>query len=1805
MTDSDLTSATETETLQPGFAEPALDEPAPAPTPASSGLGDDMPPDRPGLTDWRLPFALPKFTPAGLALDIFLVALILIGLFFRFSWTNWNQGTDLHPDEYGLTGTLTQLSIPKSIGEYFNTRLSPISPYQKYDVAGNPLPISAEYRAPDNRMRWGQWPLIIIRWVAEMSGNTGYGELRLMGRRLSALFDSLALIVIFLIGWQLYKNYRVGLLAAALSALAVMQIQQSHFMTVDNFAVFFVTAAMFCAVRVAQNKPVFFKKMGLWGWYILFGVFFGMAMASRVNLLPLFGLIGVAAVIAHADDWNTGHRSQIISDVAMRLALAGLVAFITFRVTQPMSFRAKTGDTTILTLTPNQEWMDSMAVASAESSGQGGGPPGEQWTNRPALIFPWINMVLWGMGLPLGLTAWAAFAWATWRSMRPGDDWKAHALPLVWAGGYFLFMGTRWVKSVRYFLPIYPFLILLAAWAIFEVWGLMQRKKESDGRTGLLPLLRSIPSSFFLLVTLGTLAWAWGFTNVYRSGNTRVNATEWIFQNIPAPLNLKILQADGTTYTDPLPMPFGTQVGADAPAQVVFRARVTGALTGLSLAHIHNAFGDQVAGTLHVKLSQAADGSAALAEADVPIKAIHFNPRGDLAEAPFGPITLIKGETYYLFLTAPQGGPLEINGSTLANESWDESLPVRYGERDPFGGLYRGLTVEARWQDDANKKQMFLDNLAQVDYLILPSQRAIWSSGRLPNNYPMTMEYYRALFDGRLGFELIKTFQNPITIGPLQISDIAATWAWGQPPDLPARGADFPFNNSQLAAEEAFSVYDHAPVWIFKKTDKFSLEQARAILDAVDLSMVVNQGPREATAAPTLLMLPADRWADQQAGGTWRDIFNPQAFFNQNEFAGVALWWGVIFLLGVLAFPLTYVVFGGLADRGYAFSRAVALVGVAWLVWILGSLELLPFTRLTILLCLLVFSALSAFVFWRKRAEIVDFVRVQRRHLLMVEGVLLALFLFDLFIRWGNPDLWHPNFGGERPMIFSFFNAVLKSTSFPPYNPWMSGAFLNYYYYGFVILAVPVKLLGIVPTFAYNLLLPTLFSLTGLHAFSVAYNLVKRRGTVNNTQPTVNSDELLVISHPSAIESPQPETNPAESESPTQTQTPTLPPTPPSRSIPLGHPRTPTLPNPYLAGIAAALLVVVLGNLGQVYTLFTGFQRIGDRTAFAGTFIGAGDTSALLDGARKFFSGEATLPIGNGDWYWTASRVVSYLNESSDITEFPFFTFLYSDMHAHMIDMPLALMALAWAVSYLFDRRQRDWIDSAAVWAVGGLVVGVTNPTNSWDFPAVLALGLIAVTTAHFLKDPRLSRTNVLSLAWRLALLGLLAFGLYWPFDQWFAPAYSEAKRNLNTFVTLSGYIYMYGLFLFIIVSFLLWETRRWLAETPATVVTTAGEWLPWLGLALVGVVLGVAAFWYLKVVIALIALPLMAWAGLLLMRSPQAMPPEKQAVLFLIGTALALTLFVELFSVGADRMNTIFKFYIQVWLFLSVVGGAALAWLWAELPRWSPRWSGVWAGGLAVLVFAAATYTVTAASAKLRDRFPQYVAQPYGVENPGCQQLPNITPPASYTSVDNGATVVKSLAVGNQPHSLDAMDFMAWSAYCDSTYFVPLAYDAEAIRWMQENVVGSPTIVEANVTEYRWGNRFTIYTGLPGVVGWNYHTRQHRGIVSSEMVTRRVDEIQYFYCTPTLTGGVADFATLPEPCQRPVDYATIDYNWVINFLQKYDVHYVIVGAYERAVYPAAGLAKFEFLKQQGVLMPVYENPATVIYQVSPTLTGQ
>jgi uncharacterized membrane protein len=150
-------------------------------------------------------------------------------------------------------------------------------------------------------------------------------------------------------------------------------------------------------------------------------------------------------------------------------------------------------------------------------------------------------------------------------------------------------------------------------------------------------------------------------------------------------------------------------------------------------------------------------------------------------------------------------------------------------------------------------------------------------------------------------------------------------------------------------------------------------------------------------------------------------------------------------------------------------------------------------------------------------------------------------------------------------------------------------------------------------------------------------------------------------------------------------------------------------------------------------------------------------------------------------------------------------------------------------------------------------------------------------------------------------------------------------------------------------------------------------------------------------------------------------------------------------------------------------------------------------------------------------------------------------------------------------------MAFVESAVYYDLDTPLELGQDYLAIRWMQENVSGSPVIVEANQVEYHWGTRYTVYTGLPGVVGWNWHQRQQRTLTPHDWVFSRVEDVNTFY-------------------------ETTDLDFVINFLERYQVSYIIVGQLEQAKYSPEGISKF--YEESGSLWElVYQNQDTMIYK--------
>jgi YYY domain-containing protein len=1351
--------------------------------------------------------------------------------------------------------------------------------------------------------------------------------------------------------------------------------------------------------------------------------------------------------------------------------LAGAVAcFLTFRVLQPYAFNGHG----FFGFGPSQDWLGTLKLLAAQSGPLADAPPALQWARRP-LWFSGQNLVLWGLGLPLGVLAWAGFAGLGPQLLR-GRGTRPLLLIWGWVAVYFGWQSLANNPTMRYQLPVYSGLVLLAAWGVSEVWRYGIRLTGTRPRAG--PALRIAAAVVAATVLVTTALWAFAMTRIYTRPVTRVEASRWLLNHAPGPLNLQVRSDGGLITRQPVSCPGKRLVTARRPYLVTTTIRHGGTLEAIDLPHADDPTATATTSESQVLTLALFAGTRLdqeLVRTTVTVPRTAADPQGQsLSWAIEPPLPVVAGESLSLALILEGGGSLRFAGAAIANESsWDDGLPLRLDGYDPYGGLYQeDLNFEMYWPDNEEKRQRLVSILDRSDYLVISSSRQWGSIPRLPERYPLTIAYYRNLlgcpaeltveacynraevgtYSGRLGFDLVKVAVSHPNLGSWQIND--------------------------QASEEAFTVYDHPKVMIFKRSPDYDPDRGAAILGQVDLSRVIHVLPAQARARSLDLLLPAERLAEQRAGGTWSELYGRDRLINRSQPVTVLVWYLVLAVLGLIAFPIVRLALPGLPDQGYGFSRIAGLVMLTWLVWISGSLRI-PFCRTTITLALLVMAGIACALALRERARLAELWRSLQRQVITFEVLFLVLFIAGLLIRLGNPDLWHAGRGGEKPMELAYFNAVLKSTSFPPYDPWFAGGYLNYYYYGWLLVGILVRWLGIVPTVAFNLILATLFALIASGAYCIGRGIVTRRRE---------------------------------------------------------HERTRV---PLLAGLAAALGMAVVGNLGTLQMILVGLQRLvaGDALAGAGLLDRAWWT---LQGLGRFLGG-AELPYSLGDWYWNPTRIIPDPSVRP-ITELPFFSFLFGDLHPHLIDLPLTLLVIGWVASLIRWQWQpasapvtatarttwRQGRQLIAVLALGSLAVGALRPTNTWSFYTYLILAALALAYAVWRRWSGTSQGRVLAAAAAALLLVWLAHLLYQPYASWYGAAYTSAEPWQGAHTPLDVYLLHWGLFLFVLVSWMLHETQALLSRS------TGGQLHRWWLLLPVAPTAVLLPLLLLKgVVIAWVVVPLAAWAGVLLLYP--GLPDSRRLPLFLLGTALAITITVEVVVLQGDigRMNTVFKLYMQAWTMLAVASGAAVGWLLPAL-RDQGRWQRLaWSLTGTCLLGSALLYPIVATPARLRDRMAEGV-----------------------------------------PHSLDGMAYMEHAIYFDQDTALVLDEDWRAIRWLQDNVSGSPVILEGHTVEYRWGSRFSIYTGLPGVIGWNWHQRQQRAVVPQGWVWDRVQAVRSFYTTTDIEAACA-------------------------FLRKHQVSYIIVGQLERAYYQGPGLDKLA--AGDGTLWrAVYRDGVTTIYHVIP-----
>ncbi len=515
-------------------------------------------------------------------------------------------------------------------------------------------------------------------------------------------------------------------------------------------------------------------------------------------------------------------------------------------------------------------------------------------------------------------------------------------------------------------------------------------------------------------------------------------------------------------------------------------------------------------------------------------------------------------------------------------------------------------------------------------------------------------------------------------------------------------------------------------------------------------------------------------------------------------------------------------------------------------------------------------------------------------------------------------------------------------------------------------------------------------------------------------------------------------------------------------------------PEPWLAGAplsytyfghyALAALGKVLGihagllfNLGIAATAALTAASVLAAGAALGGRLRTGGLAVLLavfwapaSGVREAIHRHAAGQTLDWHYWWATTRVIA----PNAINEYPLWSLLFADLHAHVLAMPFAAGFVA--LLLFFVTRPRDASRGAApTLLLLGLFFAALQITNLWALP-VYGVLLVFLPLAVFAAAPPRSAGDFLAGLAREVVLpagaaALVAWVLVRPFWTSFSPPSRNFGREVGPWASPWDFANVWAFFLALLVPFLFVALRRG-DPPPGRAARLA------IGLAAVALPLSLLSFGlrplrldqaasagFFTGIAALVGLAASLRRG----TAARWRPAVILATLGLFVLTGCEVVFVW------DRMNTVFKFHLETWFLFALAGAVALEAL-------------VSAGGAAwriavALTGAAALFTVATA-------VPTFLRKDRGDWPRGTL---------------DGTAYLASYAPG----------------------------DAAAYEWINEHVRGIPVLLEAQGPAYQDFSRYAMNTGLPTVQGWEYHTQQ-RGHSQAE-TERRAGDVLAAYTSP------------------------------------------------------------------------------------------
>ncbi len=870
-------------------------------------------------------------------------------------------------------------------------------------------------------------------------------------------------------------------------------------------------------------------------------------------------------------------------------------------------------------------------------------------------------------------------------------------------------------------------------------------------------------------------------------------------------------------------------------------------------------------------------------------------------------------------------------------------------------------------------------------------------------------------------------------------------------------------------------------------------------------------------------------------------------------------WYVSISLLGWLTFPLAYRLFPGLLDRGYSLTRALGLLLWSYVFWILASLGIVQNDSGGLTLALLVVLALSLWALGAMPARalreaeeastfglpsslvrgfsvLIEWLKARARLIVSVELLFFLAFAFMAFVRASDPYL----VGTEKPMELAFISAILRSPTFPPRDPWLSGYAISYYYFGYVMAAMLAKVSGVTGAVAHNMMTALVFALSAIGAYGLGYTLL---GVYWRGPEGGGVGERIWLRF----------------------------------------------------AFLMPLFLLLVSNL-------EGFLEVLHHRGVFWRLAPDGRPSsffwAWLD--LKELSEPPSLSAGwvsqRHLWWWRASRVVMDYDLAGRfqevIDEFPAFSFVLADLHPHVLAMPFALLAIGLAL-HLFLGGWKGRM-SLAGWQLPlapegflclALTLGGLSFLNTWDILPYTALALGALVLQRVGEDGWKWRRLEEAVTLGIPLL-LTAILLYLPFYLGFSSQLGGLLPNLVNPTRGAHLWIMFAPLLLPLFAYFLhvWRREKVLARWLEALALAFGlivllwglSWL--LGWVIAGLKpdlaqaflqqQGVATFaelfrqaglrrlealggwvtlaFFLFMIFALLLPPRRGMTGRQVEAGERladsleegegarvglpASPGAFILLLALVGSLLVTGVeFLYLRDVFGNRMNTVFKFYFQAWILWSVAAAFSVAVLWRA---WRGFGGYLRRAAIVVLVLVSLLYPALAFPTKTANfRWRSWREALATARSSGDWR------PLRYT------------------WTLDGEIHLEWSE----------PDVAAMIRWLRTAPDG--ILVEAVGGSYDdAAARLSAYTGLPTVLGWVGHEEQWRGDTF-------LDKDQRYYDVRTL-------------------YESASWEEILAILRKYGIRYVCIGPTERERY------KVNERKFQRMLTPVFQQGSAVIYEV-------